>query len=97
MKMILIAYNQALDDEVMDALGECCLENYTKWTEVLGKGSTSGPHLATHVWPKANNVLAVAADDESVEPILEEVKKLRAELGHEGVKAFVLPLESITE
>jgi nitrogen regulatory protein PII len=97
MKMILIAYNQALDDEVMGALEECCLENYTKWTEVLGKGSSSGPHLATHVWPKANNVLAVAADDESVEPILEQVKKLRAELGHEGIKAFVLPVEALTD
>jgi nitrogen regulatory protein PII len=97
MKMILIAYNQALDDEVMEALEGCCLENYTKWTGVLGKGSSSGPHLATHVWPKANNVLAVAADDSSVDPLLEQIRKLRAELGHEGVKAFVLPLEQLAE
>ncbi len=97
MKMILIAYNQALDDEIMKALEECCLENYTKWTGVLGKGSASGPHLDTHVWPKANNVLAVAADDSSVEPLLERIKKLRAQLGAEGVKAFVLPIEKLSE
>jgi len=97
MKMILIAYNQALDDEVMRALEECRLENYTKWTGVLGKGSASGPHLATHVWPKANNVLAVAGADSSVEPLLQRIGKLRAELGHEGVKAFVFPIESFTE
>jgi nitrogen regulatory protein PII len=97
MKMILIAYNQALDEEVMHALRESGLENYTKWTGVLGNGSTSGPHLATHVWPKANNVVAVAADDGSVEPLLERIRKLRAELGAEGVKAFVLPIEKLTE
>lgn len=97
MKMILIAYNQALDEEVMSAMKESGLENYTKWTGVLGKGSSSGPHLATHVWPKANNVLAVAADDSSVEPLLQRIRKLRAELGPEGVKAFVLPIESFTE
>jgi len=97
MKMILVAYNQALDDEVMAALEECCLENYTKWTGVLGKGSASGPHLATHVWPKANNVLAVAADDSSLELLLEKIRKLRAQLGPEGVKAFVLPIEDLTE
>jgi len=81
----------------MKALEECCLENYTKWTGVLGKGSASGPHLDTHVWPKANNVLAVAADDSSVEPLLERIKKLRAQLGAEGVKAFVLPIEKLSE
>jgi len=97
MRMVLIAYNQALDDEVMDAMKECGLENYTKWTGVLGKGSKSGPHLATHVWPKANNVLAVAAEDNCVEPLLRQIGKLRARLGHEGVKAFVLPIESLTE
>lgn len=97
MKMILIAYNQALDDEVMSAMEESGLENYTKWTGVLGKGSASGPHLDTHVWPKANNVVAIAADDSSVEPLLERIKKLRAELGAEGIKAFVLPIEKLTE
>jgi hypothetical protein len=97
MKMVLISYNQALDDRVMEVLDECRLENYTKWTGALGKGSTSGPHLATHVWPKANNVLALAMDDGSVEPLLEQVRKLRADLGHEGIKAFVLPLEALTE
>jgi len=97
MKMILIAYNQALDDRMMGALEQCGLHNYTKWTGVLGKGSSSGPHLSTHVWPKANNVLAVAVDDSFVEPLLEQVRKLRAELGPEGVKAFVLPLEQLTE
>jgi nitrogen regulatory protein PII len=97
MKMILIAYNRALDEEVTDAMKECGLENYTKWTGVLGKGSTSGPHLATHVWPKANNVTAVAADDSAVEPLLQKIKELRGRLGREGIKAFVLPVEAVTE
>ncbi len=96
MKMIVIAYNQALDDEVMDALAKSGLKSYTKWTGVLGKGTASGPHLATHVWPKANNVLAVATPEGVVEPFLEQIRKLRAELGAEGIKAFVLPVETLT-
>lgn len=95
--MILIAYNQGLDDQVLNALKDCGLENYTKWTGVLGKGSSSGPHLATHVWPKANSVLAVAADDSCVERLLECMRALRKELAHEGVKAFVPPPEQLTE
>jgi nitrogen regulatory protein PII len=97
MKLVLIAYNEAIDGEVMELLeknlGECC---YTKWTKVLGKGKTSGPHLLSHVWPKANNVLAVCVDDGQAQNIIEGVKGLRKHLGHEGVKAFVVPLEAIT-
>ena len=96
MKMILIAYNQALDDEVLAVLKGCGLENYTKWTQVLGKGTSSGPHLGTSVWPKVNNVLAVSAADSLVDPVLEGIRKLRRDLGHQGVKAFVLPLEEVT-
>jgi nitrogen regulatory protein PII len=95
--MILISYSQALDDEVMTVLKEVGLENYTKWSGVLGKGTASGPHLATTVWPRSNNVIAVVADDRFVEPALERIRKLRAELRREGIKAFVLPVESFTE
>ncbi len=97
MKMVLIVYSQALDDEVLTAVKDCGLQNYTKWTGVLGKGTASGPHLATTVWPRSNNVLALVTDDSFVEPLLERITKLRAELRGEGVKAFVLPVESFTE
>ncbi len=96
MKLILIAYNQGLDDRVMNTLRQCCLENYTKWTGVLGKGSSSGPHLASHVWPKANNVVAVSGEDDCIGHLVECVRGLRKELGHEGIKAFVLPLEDVS-
>ena len=96
MKFVLIAYNEALDDEVLEALRDSGAENYTKWTKVLGKGTTSGPHLDSHVWPKANNVLAVAVPETEAEALLDNVRELRETLGHEGVKAFQLPLEEVT-
>jgi len=96
MKMVLVAYNEAIDEEVMEMLAEAGAESYTKWTRVLGKGHTSGPHLASHVWPKQNNVLAVAIEDEVADRIIQGVRQLRSALGQEGIKAFVLPLEAIT-
>lgn len=96
MKMLLIAYNEAVDEEVMDVLKASAVEGYTKWTKVLGKGKSSGPHLLTHVWPKANNVLMIGAENEQAEKILEAVRTLRNIVGHEGVKAFLMPLEAIT-
>jgi nitrogen regulatory protein PII len=96
MKMVIIAYGEAIDEEVMEALAAAGAENYTKWTGVQGKGTTSGPHLASHVWPKQNNVLAVAVEDEQAAHILEGVKELRRQLGEKGVKAFVLPIDAVT-
>lgn len=94
--MVLIAYNEAVDEEVMEVLKTAEVEGFTKWTKALGTGKASGPHLATHVWPKANNVLAVATDDETAGRLLAGVKELRQSLAGEGVKAFVMPIDDVT-
>jgi len=96
MKMLLVAYNEAIDEEVMELLNAHSVEGYTKWTKVLGKGGTSGPHLASHVWPKTNNVLMIAAENEQAEMVLQGVRSLRGIAGAEGVKAFQIPLEEVT-
>lgn len=96
MKLILITYNEAVDEEVMELLDDNSVEGYTKWTKILGKGKSSGPHLLTHVWPKANNVLAACVDDGPAAGLMEGVRKLRETIGHEGVKAFQIPLEAVT-
>ncbi len=96
MKLVLITYNEALDDEVEKVLQENGVEGFTKWTKVYGKGRASGPHLGTHVWPKANNVIATVTEDETAEKMLNCIRELRERLAAEGVKAFLLPCEEVT-
>jgi len=96
MKLVLIAYNEAIDEEVMECVNAAGLKNYTKWAGALGSGSTSGPHLRTHVWPKGNNVLAVAAEEQAAKTLMEAIRRLRQTTGDEGVKAFLLPIEDLT-
>ncbi len=96
MKLLFIAYNEALDEEVENVLRENGLGGFTKWTRVYGKGRASGPHLGTHVWPKANNVRLIAAEDDNAAANVEAVRRLRSTLGHEGIKAFAVPLAEIT-
>ncbi|MFA5362170.1 MAG: PG0541 family transporter-associated protein [Candidatus Omnitrophota bacterium] len=97
MKMVMIVYNEAIDDEVMGALTASGIENFTKWQRVLGQGKISGPHLDSSVWPGVNNVCMTVVEDGKVKPLLEQVKGLRKHLGKEGVKAFVLPVEEVAE
>ncbi|KKK47242.1 hypothetical protein LCGC14_3157190, partial [marine sediment metagenome] len=70
MKLVLIVYNVAIEEEVMESLKEIGVENYTKWDRVLGKGKTSGTHLDTDVWPGVNHMLAIAVEDEKKDKII---------------------------
>jgi len=96
MKMVMISYNEAVDEEMTEALEKLGVDGYTKWINVLGRGTTGGEHLGSHVWPGKNCVLFLAVDEEKKQEIIEEVKALRKTAGHEGIKAFVIPLEETT-
>ncbi len=96
MKMVLIVYNQVMDEEVMEVLKGCAVQNYTRAANLHGKGAASGVHHGNDIWPGVNNMLYVACPDEDARTILSCVRNLRNEFGHEGIKAFVLPLEEMT-
>jgi len=96
LKMAMIVYNEALDDEVMEVLESCAMKNYTKVAGVYGRGTTSGTHLGNDIWPGRNNILYVACEESQAKQMLSCVKKLRKSLGKEGIKAFLLPLEELT-
>jgi len=95
-KLILLSYGADVESSVNDLLSRRGVKNYTKWTNVQGRGVSGGPHLGNDMWPKLNNVLAIVVEDDGVEPVLSGVRKMRANLGSEGVKAFVLNVEQIT-
>ncbi len=96
LKMVIIAYNEAIDMEVMEMMGKCSLENYTKVMGVFGRGEASGTHLGNDIWPGRNNLLYVATQENTARQLVSAVKELRAKLGKEGIKAFILPIEEIT-
>jgi len=95
-KMVMITYNEAIDNEVMEVLANCGLENYTKVIGTFGRGSASGTHLGNDVWPGRNNILYIACEEKEAQEIISSIKKLRKTLGKEGIKAFILPVEEVT-
>ena len=96
MKMVMLTYNEALDNEVMEILESCLMKNYTKISGVFGCGTSSGTHLGTDIWPGLNNILYVACEEAVGKKIIVLVKQLRKSLGVEGIKAFLMPLEEMT-
>jgi nitrogen regulatory protein PII len=95
MKMVMVVYNEALDNEIMEILDSCAMKNYTKITEVFGCGTSSGTHLGTDIWPGRNNLLYVACEEAVGKKIIVAVGQLRKSLGVEGIKAFLIPLEEL--
>lgn len=96
MKMVLVSYNEAIDNDIMDALENCNIKNYTKINSVFGRGIASGTHLGDDIWPGRNNILYVACQDSEAKQIISCVKELRKKLGQEGIKAFSWNLDEIT-
>lgn len=90
MKAILIIYNQAHTEKVEYILDRLDIRGYTQWPEVSGRGSFDGdPHMGTHTWPERNSATLTVVEDEMVDKVLENVKKLDAVNEEIGVRAFV--------
>lgn len=91
MKMLMIVYNHALDDEMMELLDNNDVSGYTKIENVTGDGA-SEPHLGTNVWPATNNIVYVAVENSKVPQIKADGRELSARFAGEGMRLFVWSL-----
>ncbi len=96
MKAVLIVHNSAIDGEVTDALSEIGIDRYTKFTNALGKGGSSPPHLNTQVWPGLNTVTMIIVESAKAAQLMQTVRQMRQKLGTEGIKAFMWQIEDVT-
>lgn len=96
MKAVLIIHNAAINEEINEMLTSVGIDCYTKFTNTLGKGKLSEPHLNTEVWPGVNYGTFVVTEQSKAEQAMENVRRMRKNLGSEGLKAFMWEIEDIT-
>ncbi|MBR2856199.1 MAG: hypothetical protein IKB85_02070 [Bacteroidales bacterium] len=90
MKGIFIAYDQAYNMEIADAMEEIGVRGFTMWQDIAGRGSETGePHLGNHAWPTMNNAILTFVPDEKVDDILEMVRAKDEDTPALGLRAFV--------
>lgn len=95
MKAVLIVFGQALNDEILDIINRNHIRGYTQWEETHGRGSFHGePHLATHAWPSKNGTILSVIEDHRVEPLLNSLRELNAQVEEQGINAFVWNIEN---
>lgn len=85
MKAVMITYDQAHHQAIVDILTRTNNRGYTAWPEVTGRGTKTGdPHLGTHAWPTTNAAVYTVVEDHRLQPLLNELEaldKLRPLLG----------------
>ena len=94
MKSIFIAYDQAYNMEIADAMEEIGVRGFTMWQDIAGRGSETGePHLGNHAWPTMNNAILTFVPDDKVDAILAMVRAKDEETPALGLRAFVWNVE----
>ena len=90
MKALFISYNQSLTECVQYVLEKNMVRGHTKMPLTHGRGSVSGePHYGTHAWPAVNSSILAIVEDDQVNPLLDDLRKLDAKAEQHGVRAFV--------
>ena len=94
MKGIFIAYDQAYNMEIADAIEKLGVRGFTMWQDIAGRGSQTGePHLGSHAWPTMNNALLTIVEDDKVDAILQAIRDFDEESPALGLRAFVWNVE----
>ena len=89
MKAIFISFNQAYNDEITALLESLGQRGFTRWNDVLGRGSESGePHYGSHAWPVQNMAVLTMVDDALVPSILDALERTDKASPDLGLRAF---------
>ena len=91
-EMMLVVYNTAIDEEVLEALKAEGMTCFTKFVNLKGVGECSEPRLNTQVWPGTNSMLLIYCEPQAREGLMRAVRGLKERHREEGVRAFVLPV-----
>ncbi len=95
MKAILITFDQAHYERIIDILERNNCRGFTAWEQVQGRGSASGePHYGSHAWPSMASAIITMVEDHRVEPVLQRLREIDEDRPKLGLRAFVWPIET---
>lgn len=96
MKAVFIVYNQAHTEKVEYLFEKLNIRGFTRWTDLTGRGSVEGPpHMNTHAWPEQNSASMAVMEEDTVDAVLNGVRRLDEENKDVGIRAFVWNIEAM--
>lgn len=94
MQAILITFDQAYYERIVDILERNNCRGFTAWREVQGRGSSTGePHYGSHAWPSLASAIITMVADERVENVLDKLHEMDVATPRLGLRAFTWRIE----
>ena len=89
MKKLEIISNQSIEEDIIGVFERCGYgENFTCTAPVLGRGR-HGRREGSAIWPEENAIFTVYVEDEELEGLLTDLKKLKEGFPEEGFRCYV--------
>ena len=96
MKSLMIVFNQAHSQVIMEILDNCSVRGFTKWVDVQGRGTERGePHYGSHAWPSKNMAIMAVVEEELLPKLIKELKNLNQLAEKQGLRVFSWDAESL--
>ena len=94
MKSIMITFDQAYNERIVELLDRLNCRGFTRWEQVQGRGTKKGePHYGSHAWPSMCSAIMTVVDDHKVQPLLDKLHEMDQEAEMLGLRAFVWNVE----
>lgn len=94
MKAVMITFDQAFYERIIDVLGRMNCRGFSAWPQILGRGTHTGePHYGTHAWPSMCSAIYTVIEDDKVDTLLERLHAMDVETEMLGLRAFVWNIE----
>lgn len=89
MQAILITFDQAYYERIIDMLQRNNCRGFTSWQEVQGRGTNDGePHFGSHAWPSLASAIITIVEDSRVDTVLNKLHEWDMETPKLGLRAF---------
>lgn len=95
MKSILITFDQAHYENILELLTRLNCRGFTAWPTVMGRGSDRGePHYGSHAWPALAQAIITIVPDDRAEALMQGLHRLDQERPKLGLRAFQWAVET---
>ena len=94
MKSILITFDQAYYERIIDTLDRNNCRGFSYFQQVQGRGTSTGePHYGSHAWPSMCSAIITIVEDHRVRTILDALRMMDEATPQLGLRAFVWNIE----
>lgn len=95
MKAVMITYDQAHHERILNLLDHLNCRGFTSWPQVQGRGSKTGePHYGSHAWPSMSSAILTIVPDERAQSLLDGLRAIDEETPRLGLRAFTWNIEN---